>query len=463
MDQKKYRPFGWRDKMGYMFGDFGNDFTFLLSTMLLMKFYTDVMDVSALAVGNIMMVARVVDAFTDVAMGRIADHSRHTAVGKFKPWLMRMCIPVAAASFLMYQSGLSGLSSGLKTAYLAVTYLLWGSFCYTAINIPYGSMASAISADPGDRQSLSTFRTMGGVLAAIVINLTLPAVVYTTDAAGNSVLVGSRVTFVAGVFSLCAILCYIASYRMVTERVQQSEVVEKPQTQPLNQMLKSAFGSRALVSMIAATVLMLVAQLTIQNMTGYVYPNYYGAPEGQFAATVCMALGMITAAFLAKPLSQRMGKAEVSAVSGLLSGGVNIALYFLRPESVWMFVGFQYFSWVGLGVFSMVTWALITDVIDELEIRNGLREDGSVYALYSWARKLGQALSAGVSGWMLERIGYTAQTAFDPAVTAGIFDIAVLVPGVGFVLMALVLWLFYPLKKQTVENNFRILQMRHGR
>ena len=71
--QKTLRPFGMRDKLGYMFGDFGNDFTFILSTTILMKFYTDIMGVSAGVVGTLMMLARFVDAFTDVTMGRITD------------------------------------------------------------------------------------------------------------------------------------------------------------------------------------------------------------------------------------------------------------------------------------------------------------------------------------------------------------------------------------------------------
>ncbi len=121
---KTVRPFGMRDKLGYLFGDFGNDFTFILSTMILTKFYTDVMGVSAAVVGLVMMSARFVDAVTDVAMGRICDRSKVTANGKFKPWLMRMCIPVAFASFLMYQSGLAGLPTGAKIAYLAITYIL---------------------------------------------------------------------------------------------------------------------------------------------------------------------------------------------------------------------------------------------------------------------------------------------------------------------------------------------------
>ena len=173
------RPFGTRDKLGYLFGDFGNDFTFILSTMILMKFYTDVMGVSAGVVGTIMMITRFVDAFTDVTMGRICDRSRVQAgVGKFRPWILRMCVPVAAASFLMYQSGVASLPYGAKVAYLVVTYILWSSVFYTAVNIPYGSMASAISADPDDRQSLSTYRSMGATLAGTLIGVLLPALAY---------------------------------------------------------------------------------------------------------------------------------------------------------------------------------------------------------------------------------------------------------------------------------------------
>ena len=465
-EAKTLRPFGFRDKLGYLFGDFGNDFTFILSTMLLMKFYTDVMNVSALIVGNIMMVARIVDAFTDVAMGRICDSSRITPAGKFKPWILRMCVPVALASFLMYLSPVASLSTGAKTAYLAITYLLWGSFCYTGINIPYGSMASAISSDPGDRQSLSTFRTMGGMLAGAVIGVMLPLVAYTKNADGNSVLVGSKVTMAAAIFSVLAVVCYLLCYKLVTERVtlSRSDVQdgEKPQTQPLLKMLKNAVTNRSLVSIIAASIVMLLAQLTMQNMAGYVYPNYYNSPEAQSASTAVMMVGMIVAAVVAKPLGKKFGKAEVSVVSNLFAAAVNLLLFFIRPANVWAYVGMQTLSWLGLGIFSMVSWALITDVIDDAEIRNGVREDGSVYAIYSWARKLGQAASAGLTGWLLTLVGYTAETAFDPAVTTGIYNISVLVPVLGFGLLAAVLWFWYPLHKKQVDANVAALEAKHS-
>ena len=474
--QKQLRPFSIRDKLGYMFGDFGNDFTFILSTMILTKFYTDVMGVSAGVVGTIMMLARFVDAVTDVTMGRIADHSKPTAAGKFKPWLVRMCVPVAFASFLMYAPGLAGSwvagwSNGVKITYLCITYLLWGSFCYTGINIPYGSMASAVSADPGDRQSLSTFRTMGGMLAGMVIGVGLPMIAYEKitldDGTIKETLIGSRVALAAAIFSVLAIVCYILCYKLVTERIVPEAKADEEKGPSVLEMLKSAISNRALISIIAASVVMLLAQLTMQNMAAYIYPAYYVNATAQSASTMLMMVGMIGAAAIAKPLAAKFGKAEVSVVSNLFAGVVMIVIWLIKPANVWVYCGLQMIAWLGLGVFSMVAWALITDVIDYSEIKNGVREDGSVYALYSFARKLGQALAAGLSGWLLEGIGYNskaaeqglAQTDF---VLDGIFNISTLLPALGFVLLALVLWFWYPLHKKQVDENVAILKAKRG-
>ena len=463
---KEVKPFGIKDKLGYMMGDFGNDFTFILSTMLLTKFYTDVMGVSAAVVGTIMMFARFVDAFTDVTMGRICDRSKVTPNGKFKPWILRMCVPVALASFLMYQSGLSGLPTGVKIVYLAITYLLWGSFTYTGINIPYGSMASAISADAGDRQSLSTFRTMGGMLAGMVIGVGLPLIAY-EKIDGKETLIGSKVTLAAGIFSILAIVCYLLCYKLVTERVVVESTQEGKGTS-VGQMLKNAVKNRALISIVVASIVMLLAQLTMQNMAAYIFPDYYNNAAAQSASTMMMMVGMIVAAVIAKPLANKFGKAEVSVVSNLFAAIVMVVLWIIRPESVWVYCGLQMLCWLGLGVFSMVCWALITDVIDYSEIKNGVREDGSVYALYSFARKLGQALAAGLSGWLLTAIGYSSEAAAEgmvqtDSVLSGIYNISTLIPAVGFGLLAAVLWFWYPLHKKQVDANIELLKEKHNK
>ena len=450
---KAVRPFGFRDKLGYLFGDFGNDFTFLLSSSFLLKFYTDVMGVPAAAVGVIIMIARFVDAFTDVAMGRICDRGRVGAAGRFRPWILRMCGPVAVASFLIYQSGLAGLPLPVKIGYLLITYVLWGSVFYTSINIPYGSMASAISAEPDDRQSLSTFRTMGGMLAGFVIGAGVPVFAYVT-VDGRAVLSGSRFTLIAGVFSVLAVICYLLCYALTAERVRPQQTPR----QPLMKMFRGALTSRALISIIVASVFMLLAQLTMQSMAGFVYPNYYNSPAGQSASTFVMLGGMSVAALFAKPLARRFGKAEVSIASNLFAAAVCVVLFFIRPANVWAFVAIQGLIWLGLGIFSMVSWALITDVIDDSELRSGVREDGTVYALYSFARKLGQAAAAGVSGYLLTLIGYSQSTAFDPPVVNSIFNIATLLPAFGFAALALVLWFWYPLHKPVVDANVAALK-----
>lgn len=453
---KTTKPFGIADKLGYMFGDFANDFTFLLSSSFLLKFYTDVMGVKGSVVGIVMMVARFVDAFTDVGMGRICDRSKTTKNGKFKPWILRMCGPVALMSFLMYQSSLANMSMGFKIGYLVVTYILWGSVFYTSVNIPYGSMASAISENPSDRQSLSTFRTMGGVLAGGVITAGLPMIIY-----DNNIINGRKFTIVAGACSVGAIICYLLCYAMVTERVIVEPDADALKNNNVGVMLKNAFSNRALISIIVASIVMLLAQLTLQSMSHYVFPNFYHNAKAITAGTGVMGVSMILSAVLAKPVSNKIGKAELGAIASIFGGLMSLLAFFIRPSNVWVFVVIQSFTWLGLGMFQMIAWALITDVIDYSEIKNGIREDGSVYALYSFARKLGQAASAGLSGVLLDMVGYSQQTQFDTDVVNGIFNITTLVPAIGFIVLGLVLYFWYPLHKKQVDENVEKLRQLH--
>lgn len=341
IEKNNVRPFGFKDKIGYMFGNFGNDFTFILSSSFMLKFYTDVMGIHAGVVGVLMMAARFVDAFTDVAMGQIVDRSKPTKDGKFKPWLRRMCGPVAISSFLVFQSGFANMPYLFKVVWMIVTYILWGSIFYTSINIPYGSMASAISADAKDRASLSTWRSIGSTLAGSLVML---------------------------------VVC---------------------------------------------------------------------AP-------------------LATKLSAKYGKKELAIGSCLFGAVVYLICWVLKPENPYTYVVFYMVANIGVGFFNMVIWAMITDVIDDAEVKNGVREDGTIYSVYSFARKIGQALSSGMIGALLSVIGYSAATAFNPEVVNGIFNMTCIIPAIGFVGIALVLMFLYPLSKNRVEANVLELKKRRG-
>ncbi len=450
-------PFGMRDKLGYMFGDFGNDFTFILSSSFMLKFYTDVMGISAAVVGLLMMAARFIDAFTDVTMGQIVDRSKPTKDGKFKPWIKRMCGPVAIASFLIYQSGFANMPYGFKVFWMAATYILWGSIFYTSINIPYGSMASAVSADPKDRADLSTWRTIGATLAGLVIGVGTPMFAYEV-VDGNTVLSGSRMTFIAGVFGVFAIICYLLCFKLVRERV---EVPANNAKLNIGKLLGSLVTNRSLLGIIAAAIALLLAMLTMQGMAGYVFPNYYGNATAQSMSSLAgtAAMLVICAPFASK-LSAKYGKKELSVVSCVAAAIVYLVCLIVHPSNAFVYVGFFTVAYIGLGFFNTVIWAMITDVIDDAEVKNGVREDGTIYSVYSFARKLGQALSAGLTGSLLTMIGYSNATAFDPEVTERIFMLSCIAPIIGFTLVAVFLIVIYPLNKKRVEENVAVLAAR---
>ena len=458
------RPFGMADKIGYAFGDFGNDFTFMLSSMFMMKFYTDVMGVAPGIVGGLMMAARFVDAVTDVTMGQIVDRSRPTKDGKFKPWIRRMCGPLGIAGFLIFQSEFAGMSVGFKIFWMFLTYLLWGSIFYTSVNIPYGSMASAISPDPNHRAQLSTYRNIGATMASLVIGTGTPLLAYEA-ADGATVLSGSRMTVIAGVFAVCGIICHLLCIYLVEERV---EIPQNTSRLDVGKMLRSIATNRSLLGIIAAAIMLLLGMLGMSGMAPYVFPVYYNSATAQSMSSLVSNLAVLfVCAPLAAKLAQKAGKKELSAVSCLLGAAVWLICLAIRPQSAMAFVGFYAVSYIGIGMFNTVIWAMITDVIDDAEVKNGIREDGTIYSVYSFARKLGQALSSGMIGGLMTMIGYSDAVAANPSaypeVLDNIFNLACIIPAIGLIAVALALIFIYPLTKKRVAANVAELAGRRNK
>lgn len=454
MENREVRKFGMADKLGYMFGDFGNDFTFILSSMILMKFYSDVMGVSVGLVGVMMMAARFVDSVTDVTMGQIVDRSRPGKKGKFLPWIRRMCGPVALGSLLMYASWFKDMPMGFKIFWMFFTYLLWGSVLYTSINIPYGSMASAVSGDPKDRAQLSNWRTIGATLGGTLIGVVLPLIIYDVNESGKQVLNGNKVTIAALACSIGAVICYLLCYFLTTERVK---IEQKTERFDFKEFVTGLVHNRPLVGIVAASVCLLLSQLTLQTMSTYIYPNYFGNVQAQsVSGVVGMVITFGCATFTVR-LSQRFGRKELAMVGSLFSAAALLVTFFLHTRNAWEFVGLYAISYVGLAIFGLICWAMITDVIDDTEVQTGERSDGTIYSVYSFARKVGQAASSGITGALLTAIGYSETTAFDPNVVEGIYAITCLTPAAGFVLLVAVLRFLYPLDRKRVEENARIL------
>lgn len=341
-----------------------------------------------------------------------------------------------------------------KVVWMFLTYLLWGSVFYTAINIPYGSMASAITSDPKQRQSLSTARTIGGSLAGVMMGVILPVIVYYKDVNGNTQLSDSRMVIASLVCSVGALIAYAICYFMTTERVKMETTHEKF---TFGTFIKTTFSSKAMVGIILAALMLLLAQLTQNSMTNYVYPNYFqNASAISISGMMGVAVMLAISPFIGK-LANKFGRKEVAIFGSLFGAAAMIACYLMHTKNVYIFMLLCVLSQVGIACFNLVIWAMITDVIDDFEVKTGERSDGSIYSVYSFARKLGQAASAGLTGVLLTAIGYTTATAFDTNVTLGIYNIYCLVPAVGFIALALILKFIYPLGKKEVAENAAIL------
>ncbi len=464
MENTEKRPFGFRDKIGYMFGDFGNDFTFIFASTFLMVFYTKVLGIEASMVGVLFLVARCVDAFTDVGMGRIADLTPENPKGRFKVWILRMCGPVAVSSFLMYQSSLANASMSVKVVYMFVTYLLWGSIFYTSINIPYGSMASVISDQSKDRQSLSVYRSLGSTFAAVAISVIAPLFIYRLDKDGNQVVIGDMFTFVSGVFSVLAVVCYLLCYFLVMERVRLGKKETKEKRGSVVKTLVQVFSSRALLAVILISILTLCATIMSQSISTFLFADYF---KNTKALSVNNFLGLPAALILAVisgKLVEWFGRKELTAVGCIVAAVIFFIVYFLKITNVWVYIVLSFIASVGgMYLFNMTIWAMITDVIDDQEVHTMQRDDGTIYGVYSFARKVGQALAGGLGGFALSAIGYDSLAAAQTdSVRMGIYGLSTLFPAVIYTVVAFVFVVLYPLSKRRVEENTKELQRRRG-
>ncbi len=452
------RPFGMRDKLGYFIGNIGNDLTFALAASYFMVFYSDVMGVSPALIGTLFGVARLVDAFTDLGMGAIVDNSPNTKEGKFRPWLKRVALPVGIASMLMYNIFIMDWPMTAKIVYMFVSYILWGSIAYTAINIPYGSLASVISNDAGERAQLSTFRSLGSIVTGILIGIIVPNVIYTQ---GGDVL---PVNFfiLSIVMGALAAGAYLACYFMVEERVELPAKTEKFSFKEFFKELGILMKDKGFLGLMLSTMFILLGLISVGQLIQYLYMDYFQDTTYLPIATISMTLGGLVAAPFVGKITERFGKKEAGSAALIAGGSVYILAFILRIESPLVFALMILLSSVLQGYYTMAMYAYVTDVIDDYQVKNDERKDGTIYSVYSFIRKVGQALAGVIAGSSLTWIGYQASQGAEsivqaPEVQEGIYSLATLIPGLSILAAGLTLLFLYPLNKERVEKNNEML------
>ncbi|MFC0215143.1 MFS transporter [Paenibacillus chartarius] len=449
------RPFGNRDRIGYMFGDLANDLIFVYMATYLMLFYTDIMGINGQAIGVMFLVVRLWDALCDVAIGAFIDTRKPSPKGKFRPYLIRFSVPIAVLGVLCF-TYFPSMSEQMALVYAYLTYMAYGTL-YSCVNIPYGSLASAITSNPLERTSLSTYRTLGAALANIVIAITVPKLIFD---ANNVPQAGGFLT-AALIFAVLSVVFYYLSYKLTTERITVGND-EAPQVD-WGETVRGMLRNRSLIAFVIVSIIMLTVNFLMASLNPYLFKDYF--KNGELLSWMTLIVLPVTLVLLPtmKPLVARFGKKEVAAGALVLTFVSNLLLFSLPVVSPWVYLAFQFVSLIGLGYITMLTWALVADIIDYHEHLIGKRQEGTVYSVYSFARKLGQALSGGLAGFALGAIGYvqglSEQT---PEVADRIKQVITIVPAAGSLVMIVLLVAVYNLSKERVEKLRVELEAQRG-
>lgn len=450
------KPFGNSDLYGYMLGDLGNSLLFNLIGSYLLLFYTDVLGIGAAAVGTLMVVARIWDAINDPMMGVLIDRSKPNKNGKFRPYLMRAAIPVGLMAVLCF-TVIPGISDSFKLPYAYITYIGFG-MAYTAINIPYGSLASVMTSDPVERTSLSTFRSIGAILANLILMGVAPKLVFADGGASAAGFLKAAV-----IFAVISNICYFLAFKMTTERIQHNVNDESKEKVSLGKSVSMLFKNRALVGIMVASFGLLLAMFLPQSLNPYLYKDYFGNANLVGPASL---LSMIPS-FLVIPFGGKLvakyGKKEVTAAGFAIATIGYGLLFFLPITNPYIFIAINCFAGIGTGLINLLVWALVGDAIDYQEYITGKREEGIVYAAYSLVRKLSQAVVGGVSGFALGIIGYQSGAAQQTAEVAnGVKNIITAVPFFGVILGLLAMIFIYNLTKSRLEEVNNELKVRRS-
>ena len=458
LDANGKPKFGMIDKLAYAAGDFGCNMSFALKstvqTFWLVYMYMEIGLLSALV-----LVTQIWDAINDPLIGSMIDNDkRKYKMGKFKTYIFVGACGLLLAGALVFlplpeavRMSQETFHVVLKSTLFIVAYVIWDAF-YTVANVPYGSMLSLISADKGDQAQLSTWRSIGSMVGNMVPGMILPFIIWksinydgsgiipglegvfhTNPKTGAAYEVGQQMinpltlekvqelrgenAFIAAlIMGILGFVAFMFMIKKINIRVDENSVKTSEQSEKIN--LFSAFGkfmkNRPAVGCTLAAMGMFLGMQSATTANTIMFATYFGKAD---LSGVVMIIGFLPMLFFIpfiKKIVDRFGKKEASVMGTLVSllGGLIMMIFPMMPDSgsaliVYM-IGLVFFG-VGMGVYTCVSWAMMGDAIDYNEWKFGTREEGTVYALHSFFRKLAQGVGPTIALALMGVLGYISE------------------------------------------------------
>lgn len=450
--RKDVRPFGIRDKIGYALGDLGCNLSFSLISAFMLDFYTQYIGIPGAIWSVIIIVTKVWDGVNDPIMGGIMDSVRIGRSGsKFKPWMSIAAIGLTVTGALVFLP-VPNAALWLKVTLCIVTYLLW-DICYTLMNVPYGSLSAAITADPLERTSLSTWRSIGAAIGG-GISMLLPLLLYDD----NQNLNGDILIWVALAMGAVALVVYILCIKMTTERV----VVPPERREKINYLktLKGFITNRPLLALCLASFASIVFFLSSTQTAKWLFQIHFHNTDMISVATIISYLPMVFFIPFTSKLVAKFGKKYSVGMPFALSIVAAVVMLCIpipgnQTGMIIYIVGLMFIQ-TGGGMFNLITWAMVNDCIDYQQLKTGMREEGSVYAMYSLFRKIAQGVSLSLPLLCMQAVGYDPQADpignQDPGVPEAMVKMSIGLMLIGAVIMFVSFMLIYNLGKKEVAD-----------
>ena len=432
-----------REKFGYGLGEAASGVVFGLVQSVLQKYYTDILGINVIAIMILFVLARFWDAANDTICGHVIARLEPDDTGRYRRWFKWFALPLAASTVLMFIK-IPGFSENGYFVYACVTYVLFG-MVYTCLNVPYGSLAQAITDDGKSRSALSVARSVGGIFGAIPA-LILISICYRTGEDGIRKMDYRIIITGVCIIALLSLLLYVFLYRNTKERIV--EPGKKDRKGIYLKSIKALLSDRAFMVCSVVAMLYLASQQFSMSYSTYLFQYYFDSPQLTMIPTAAQYVPVAVVMFFATRLGNRFGKREICAYGVLAAGVGNLLLYIINTDNVWIYAAVLMISGIGTAFIYLLTWALASDAITHVASDFGVEEPYS-YAFFSFMRKLGHCVAAVFVNAALFRIGYENNVLNTSNISSQILSemymYSVLVPAVLYILIFVLLRFLYPL------------------
>ena len=477
------RKFGMRDKVAYAAGDFGCNMSFSLKGTV-QTFWLVFMMLETGLLSALLLAVQIWDAINDPLIGSMIDADRRKyKLGKFKTYILIGAIGLLVAGALVFIP-VPNAPVFIKAIVFILGYIVWDA-CYTVANVPYGSMLSLVTEDAGERAQLSTWRSIGSMFGNLAPNIILPMIIWekVVDEKGEPVinaetgeqvqnLLGERVFFAALLMGVLGFIAFLFMIKTITIRVDENSV-KTNENEKFNVL--AAFGNfmknRPAVGATLAAMGMFLGMQSATTATSIMFAIYFGMAELSGIVQLIGFLPMLAFMPFIKKIVSKWGKKEASVVGTIVSlvGGVMMFIFPMIPNKsfalVFYIVALGIFGF-GMGVYTCVSWALMADAIDYNEWKTGKREEGTVYSLHSFFRKLAQGVGPSVVLLLMGWLGYNAKLGVGAQSASTAYNMCWLVAALymfSAVMQFIGLAVIYNLDKKTLAKMQTELDERHGK